>query len=191
MHVHCLFQHTKLRDVWLKLKKLLNTTLNIKKKKKNLFMLANLFSHLFCILRHCSSFRKSFYTRLADGCNGCKMILSGVDGHICQPTPYITHTNTHPVNPRPPWDSPESHCYALLPPPPPPAAHSPPTVLLLLTASQHIKIPTKTWEIRLKQPSLSLFIQPPLWLNCSRFITDVVQTHAWPPTEDCELQRVW
>lgn len=32
------------------------------------------------------------HARLADGCS--KMILSGVDGHICQPTLCITQTNT-------------------------------------------------------------------------------------------------
>lgn len=32
------------------------------------------------------------HARLADGCG--KMILSGVDGHICQSTPCITQTNT-------------------------------------------------------------------------------------------------
>lgn len=79
-------------------------------------------------------FTKSCHARLADGCSGCKMILSGVDGHICQPTPCITHTQAHTqLTP-----SQESLRYALQPPPP--AAHSPPTVLLLLTTSQHINI---------------------------------------------------
>lgn len=46
----------------------------------------------FFILTHCSDLTKYCHTRLADGCS--KMILSGVDGHICQSTPCITQTNT-------------------------------------------------------------------------------------------------
>lgn len=41
-----------------------------------------------------SFLKKSCHARLADGCSGCKMILSGVDGHICQPTPCIKHKHT-------------------------------------------------------------------------------------------------